>query len=211
MHRTTIAIGTFALLLAPAQAAHASRDKHAPRSCAPAIDTSVLASDPHAQVYVLFSRDDRASLRGCLRRDGHTVALDGQTDLTLAGTTVACVTGDPQEPTIAVRSIATGRLLHRATVHLVPTTKFENVIRVEPEVRRLIVKPDGSVAWVQRDMYARWGGSDAPPYLYSVFAIDRDGFRALTPVLTSEPRSLMLAGSALSWTVGASVETAVVD
>jgi hypothetical protein len=202
------------------------------RSCAPQTEAAVLASNPHAQVYERLSGDRRAGLYGCLRRGGRAIYLgEGRSyegldclrkeegrcvrasNQILAGTTVAYLAspvepGYTQEQAIVVRSIATGRELHRVTIYVrtVHRTMLEWAT-----VLQFLVKPNGAIAWIQEDSFARHGGAPAPPRAYSVFAVDSDGFHTLTPELPTLPRALTLTGSTLSWTNEATQESAVLN
>jgi hypothetical protein len=193
---------------------------------------AVLASNSHAQLYERPSGDTRAGVYGCLRRGGRAVYLGEEksyegggclrkdeghcaraTQLVLAGTTVAYLTtpiepGYAQEHAIVIRSIATGHALHSVAIHV----RTRQLTMLEgATVLQIVAKPDGAVAWVQADSFGRHGGGAAPPTVYSVFAVDREGFHTLTPELPALPRALTVTGSVLSWANEATPESAVLD
>jgi hypothetical protein len=220
------------LLAAFAPASYGRKHRSHLRSCAPRLEVAVLTSNSHAQIYERPSSDTRAGMYGCLRRGGMVVYLGegrsyegpgcprkeeghcmGATHQVLAGTTVAYLAtpvepGYTQQQAIVVRSIATGRALHSVTIHVrtVHRTFLEWAM-----VLQIVAKPDGAIAWIQEDSFARHGGGPTPPRAYSVFAVDRDGFHALTPELPTLPRTLTLTGSVLSWTNEATQESAVLN
>lgn len=234
MNRLGVVTPVLVLVLtaATATASHGQMSRSHPRSCAPARQVAVLASNPHAQVYERLSGDRRAGLYGCLRRGGRTVYLgegpsydrppclrkeEGHcmraTDQVLAGTTVAYLAtpvepGYHQQQAIVVRSIATGRALHSVTIHV---RTVQRTFLEWATVLQIVAKPDGAIAWSQEDSFGRHGGGPTPPNAYSVFAVDRDGFHTLTPELPTAPRSLTLTGSVLSWTNEATRESAVLN
>ena len=221
-----------ALMAVMAPASYGRTNRSHLRSCAPRAEVAVLASNAHAQVYERLSGERRAGLYGCLRRGGRTIYLgEGRsyegTDCLrkeegrcvrassqiLAGSTVAYLAspvelGYTQEQAVVVRSIATGRVLHRVTIHVrtIHRTMLEWATALQ-----IVVTPGGAIAWIQEDSFARHGGAPAPPRAYSVFAVDRDGFRVLTPELPTLPRALTLTGSVLSWTNEATQESSVLN
>ncbi|HST34431.1 MAG TPA: hypothetical protein VLJ80_13045 [Solirubrobacteraceae bacterium] len=192
----------------------------------------MLASNSHAQLYDRPSDGAQAGVYGCLRRGGRAVYLgedrsyegsgclrkdEGHcaraTQLVLAGTTVAYFTtpvepGYAQEHAIVVRSIATGRALHSVAIRV--RTVHQTMLE-ESTVLKIVAKPDGAVAWVQEDSFARHGGAVPPPPAYSVFAVDRKGFHTLTPELPASPRAMTLTGTTLSWSNEATRESALLD
>ncbi len=221
-----------ALSAATAPVSYARTQPSRLRSCAPRTGVAVLASNRHAQVYERLSSERRAGLYGCLRGGGRAVYLgDGPSyqgldcprkeeghcvsvrEQVLVGTVVAYVAspvelGYEQREGIVVRSLATGRALHRVTINV---RIVHRTILEEAKVLQIVAKPDGAVAWIQEDSYARHGGGTPPPTAYSIFTVDRDGFRALTPALPVVPRSFTLSESTLSWTNEATRESAVLD
>jgi hypothetical protein len=220
-----------ALLAPQASASHAEHRSHL-RSCAPRRGVAVLASNPHAQLYERPSADTRAGIYGCLRRGGRPVYIGEErsyegpqcqrkdeghcarvTKLALAGTVVAYLTtpvepGVEEQQAIVVRSIATGRALHSIAIHV---RTVQRTMLEWSEVLQIVAKPDGALAWVQEDSFGRHGGGAAPPPAYSVFALDSNGFRALTPELRAPPGALRARGGVLSWTNEATQESAALS
>lgn len=220
------------LMAALAPAGYGREQRSHLRSCAPRREVTVLASNPHAQLYERPSGDARAGVYGCLRRGGRAVYLGEErsyegpgclrkdeghcaraTELALAGATVAYLTtpvepGYAQEHAIVARSIATGRALHSVAIRV--RTVHRTMLEAA-SVLQIVVKPDGALAWIQEDGFGRHGGGAAPPTAYSVFAVDRNGFHTLTPELPASPRALTVTGSLLSWTNEATPESAILD
>jgi hypothetical protein len=108
------------------------------------------------------------------------------------------------EEYVVVRDLKSGRVLHH-----VPTG-----VRSGPEanpadvgggpVRGLVVKPDGSVAWMVEDGERSTltpSGDPAIRYL-SVYAQDRSGLHLLSAGTNIDVTSLALGGSTVYWTEG---------
>jgi hypothetical protein len=124
----------------------------------------------------------------------------------LAGDVVAyALKGVGQYETIVARSLATGRVLHEATL-AVGTPK--GVLVEEAHVRRLVVGSAGAIAWIQEDFFAAHGGNPSPPTLFDVFGLGSDGSHTFALGLPLQPRSLHLTGDTLSWAEEAQTHSA---
>lgn len=236
------AIPVLALLLVPggANAAHA---RHAlPAKCAPSSHT-VLA-DAQAQVYAAHN-EEVVNIRGCAygqrrsffvaacNRDESPAACIESSHVSVAGTFVAAESafvvengGEERgidEERVVVRSLRTGKVLHE-----VPTG---TLLKPEPRhvgvgpVVALVLKSDGSVAWIAED-YERSSklyGAGAP--YFDVCATDKTGARLLASGTDIDPSSLSLSvgsfgvggirrpivGSTVYWTQGGRTESAVLN
>lgn len=109
---------------------------------------------------------------------------------------------------IVVRDIATDRVLHQFSLRV----ETPRLTMLEwAEARRLFVTADGAVAWLQEDSFGRHGGGTPPPPGYDVYAVGSTGVRALGTNLAVEPQEMKLVGSVLTWRVGNTPESAVLD
>jgi hypothetical protein len=124
----------------------------------------------------------------------------------LAGTAVAYetfFTGEEEARWyVAVRDLRSGRLLRHVATG-VPLKQSPHYVGVGP-IAELVVKPDGSVAWIASDLerseQAAEGSSQA--HYFDLYAADKSGTRLLASGLNLSPSSLALAGSTLYWTQG---------
>lgn len=240
---TTIPV--LALLLAPSGAS-AARARHSlPPKCAPSPHT--LLADSQAQVYSTSKDIDGAiSLRACAygQRRSFVVAACNYEEraamcadtshVTLAGVLVAAEDsftpgtegrGDEEkgidEWHVVVQSLRTGKMLHEVPTGA-PLKPEPRYVGVGPIVG-LVLKSDGSVAWIAED-YERSSklyGAGAP--YFDVYATDKTGTRLLAPGINIDPSSLALSvggigvggnrrtivGSTLYWTQGGKPFSAV--
>lgn len=176
--------------------------------------SAVLLANRHAEVFMF-----RSGIYTCMRRGGrpgylgHVEATPGPSclagqdrcgvvfDEALAGTVVAygesrSEPGGRAPDRIVVRSIFNGRILHGGSLY-VATPRLTMI--EEAHAIQIVVKPDGAVAWIQEDWFARHGGASPPPVVYDVFAVDGNGFHSLGIDLPAKPTSLSTEGGALSW------------
>jgi hypothetical protein len=219
-----LAAGAAFALACPAGYAQARRPRL--RSCAPRFDSSVLLSNRHAQVY-----EKDGYVYGCLRHGGRATLLahapqagngcmENQeqcgeaSEETMTGTVVAYVEsrqlwqGGELPPQIVARSIASGKLLHAASLSVAVSreTMLEWALPLQ-----LAVAANGAVAWVQEDSFARHGGAVAPPTEFDVYAIDGDGAHTLSADLPSRPGSFEVVGKTFSWTQEGVHRSALLD
>ncbi len=235
-----------ALLLVPG-GANAAHGRHAlPAKCAPSAHT--LLADAQAQVYSTPKDSDGViSLRacaygqrrsfivsGCNYEEG-AAACAGSSHVTLVGALVAYEYADfnsgkyPElekniaERYVVVQELRTGRLLHK-----VPTG---TPLKPEPHyvgvgsIVGLVLKSDGSVAWIAED-YERSSklyGAGAP--YFDVYATDETSTRLLASGTNIDPSSLALSvgasgvnasprtieGSTVFWSQGGVSASAVLN
>jgi len=228
------------LLLVPggANAAHARRAL--PAKCAPSSHT--LLADSQAQVYSTPKDIDGAiSLRACAygQRRSFVVAACNYEEraamcaetshVTLAGVLVAAEDsftpgtegrgGEEKgidEWHVVVQSLRTGKVLHEVPtgVPLKPEPRYVGV----GQIVALVLKSDGSVAWIAED-YERSSVLGRKPFTipyYDLYAVDKSGTRLLASGTDVDPTSLSLSvgsfgvngysrivvGSTLYWTQG---------
>jgi len=129
---------------------------------------------------------------------------------TLAGTMVAyeetSVSSEGNEGgsssyLVVVRDLRTGRVLHRLPTGT-PLHASPGYVGVGA-VAAIVVKSNGSVAWIADD-YERSSGADTPSETryFDVEAVDPSGSRLLAAGPNIDLSSLALAGSTLYWTQG---------
>jgi len=214
---TAIVLVLTAMLFATTTVSVASHRPAPLRRCAPR-GLHVVLSNVHAQVF-----QTPTGFYACLRSSSHRVFLGHTEDWAaacqapadrsvvvphaLAGTVVAYSEWQHSEEAIAVRNIATGRLLHNVALHVATE---ERTLLEWAESVMVVLKGDGGFAWTQRDSFARHGGGTPPPTVFDVFAVDRAGFRALSIDLPAKP-SLTLRGSVLSWTEGSTQRSTLLN
>jgi DNA-binding beta-propeller fold protein YncE len=172
----------------------------------------VVRADSQAKVYLIrenrrFSAED--VYRGCVfggKRSYrlapmHTSRLGGP-DIVLAGHVVAYELGfsvpdmgvpesGESEDVVYVTDLLTGRTLHRVPTGT-PSHPNPSEIGIGSPTT-IVVKPDGSVAWIV---------ATAEATVYEVHAVDKAGRRLLASGPDIAPNSLALAGSTLYWTQG---------
>ena len=199
-----IAVALSVMVGCPMASAASGRGR---RRCPPAYK-QVLAADPEAVVYQAAARDgEEGEVYGCAYRSGRSyhfgpplygssAGSGGTNPIALAGPIAAYgveifVSGLTQQSSaeIWVRDLLTGKVIHR----------MPNGSPAEPgdtgigETTAIVVKSDGSVAWM-----ARSGGPEG----IQLRSIDRTGSHLLAASPEIEPDSLALAGSTLYWTQG---------
>jgi hypothetical protein len=127
----------------------------------------------------------------------------------LGGTVVAyCVQQAAEGERIIVRSIRTGRVLHKFWLSVDPVRATENEWA---EALRIFVTSYGAVAWLQEDSFGTHDGNQAPPREYDVYEVDSTGFHALSTALLVEPQAMKLVGNALTWRQETTPESAVLE
>jgi hypothetical protein len=101
---------------------------------------------------------------------------------------------------VAVLDLHTGRLLHHVATGS-PVHRAPNAAGVGP-ITALVVKTNGSVAWIAEDYERASPETDTSPRVpyYDVYAADKAGTRLLAAGLEVNPSSLALAGSTIYWT-----------
>jgi hypothetical protein len=245
MRRTAIAVISLLVLLLVPGGANAALGRHAlPAKCAR--NSSVLLADAQAQIYGHVGYAGELSIRGCAygqRRSFIVAACNheesatvcaGKSHVTLVGTVVAFgdkftpAGGREDEESIAewhveVRDLRTGRLLHEVPTGI-PLKPEPHYVGVGPIVG-LVLKSDGSVAWIAED-YERSSklyGAGVP--YFDVYATDKTGTRQLASGTNIDPSSLALSvgasgvnaksqtieGSTLYWTQGGKSEVTVLN
>lgn len=112
---------------------------------------------------------------------------------------------------VVVRDLRTGRLLRHLPTGI-PLKHELNFAGVGPIVG-LVVKPDGSVAWIAEDFErsAPATSTSEEARCYDVYASDRSGTRLLASGLNISPSSLALGGSTVYWTQGGKPMSAVLN
>jgi hypothetical protein len=123
----------------------------------------------------------------------------------LAGTFVAYesfFSGVESEWYVAVRDLRNGRLVHHVPTGT-PVHHAPNAAGVGP-ITDLVVKTDGSVAWIAEDEERASPKTATSPEIlyYDVYAADKSGTRLLAASLEVNPSSLAVAGSTLYWEQG---------
>ena len=230
------AIPLLVVLLMPG-GANAARARHAlPARCAPSSHT-VLA-DAQAQVYSTpVDSDGVISLRACAYGQRRSFIVSGcnyeesatvcaaKSHVALVesvvayGDTFAPAGGHEHEEIIAewhieVRDLRTGRLLHEVPTGT-PLKPAPHYVGVGPIVG-LVLKSDGSVAWIAEDYERSSKLYGAGASYFDVYATDKTGTRLLASGTNIDPSSLALSvgasgvnarprtieGSTLYWTQG---------
>jgi hypothetical protein len=204
---TAVAILAIALLWVASAAAAPRHTHEITRGCM-AGRSHVLAADPQAQIYeapMLLRFPEFLSIYGCSYGHKHSYLLGsapygsesgagGVEKENLVGSIVAYeeVSNRPccDHWWVVVRDLRNGHILHR-----VPTG---TPMKPEPlsigigSVAAIVVKRDGSVAWI-----VETGEEEGR---YQVHAVDKSGSRVLASSPDIDPTSLALAGSTLYWT-----------
>ncbi len=208
MRRFALMLATAALVSAlVGAAATAAHAKHmAPAKCSLAHER-VLTADARAIIYEASAYPEGPpGVFGCARGSKRSYYLGlasyggpsgsgGVVPMTLVGPVVAYDVGSasPEHSfhEVWVRNLATGKLLHR----------MPNGSPAEPgdvgigDTTAIVVKPDGSVAWIVTAGQIQLGG-------VQVRSLDKTGSHLLAVSREIEPDSLALAGSTLYWTEG---------
>jgi hypothetical protein len=237
MRRITIATIPALALLMMAAGASAAPARHAlPAKCAQSSHT--LLADAQAQIYSHTGYAGDLSIRGCIygqrksffisacsNEESAGVCAD-KSHVTLAGAIIAYkyanvnsgkypeLEKSVNEWYVVVRNLRTGRVLHEVPTGT-PLKAEPGSIGVGPVVA-LVLKSDGSVAWIAED-YERSAtplGTGAP--YFDVYATDTNGTRLLASGSNVDPSSLgvsvggsgvggngrTIEGSTLYWTQG---------
>jgi hypothetical protein len=210
-----VAIPVLTLLLVPV-GANAAHGHHAlPAKCAP--NSHVLFADAQAQVYAAREGSlQYLSIRGCAYRQRRSFIVAAcnneksvtvcarKSHVTLAGVVVASeeafraegheVEKSIDEWHVEVRNLSTGHVLHDAPTGtpLQSESMYVKYVGVGPVVG-LVLKSDGSVAWIAED-YERSAtphGTGAP--YFDVYATDKTGTRLLASGTNIDPSSLALS------------------
>lgn len=231
--------------------ASAARARHAlPAKCAS--NSRTLLADPQGQIFdTPRNLGGGISLRACVYGQRRSFFIEecksGEENvgpiecikdlhLTLTGTSVAYEQsfGSGKYPFerhasewyVVIRDVRTGRILHRAPTGTPLTPKSSGNVGVG-NVVALVLKDDGSVAWIAED----YGRSAAGPPVgregtrlsyFDVYACDKSGTRLLASGTNIDPSSLALstgatrisgypssiAGSTVHWTQGGKSESA---
>jgi hypothetical protein len=233
------------LLLVPG-GANAVRARHAlPARCAP--NSHTLLADAQVQVYSTpVDSDGVISLRACAYGQRRSFFVSGcnyeesaplcadKSHVALAGTVVAY--GDTFSPAgghedeeiiaewhIEVRNLSTGRLLYEVPTGT-PLKPAPHYVGVGPIVG-LVLKSDGSVAWIAEDYERSSKLYGAGARYFDVYATDKTGTRLLASGTNIDPSSLALSvgasgvnarprtieGSTLFWTQGGVSVSAVLN
>jgi hypothetical protein len=217
---TVAAVVAATVLAGSASAAHGSA-KPAPRcghaksrlrlanGQAEVYEAPEVPSEPGLAVYGCAYRTGRSYELGATagqRHEGGPGGESGVLDPTLAETVVAYAktryyaTRGSRELVI-VRDLGTGRVLHE--------TPTGTPVKPEPptegvgDVVALVVKSDGSVAWIV--------ATDAENGTYQVHAVDKTGSRTLATGSDIAPGSLAVAGSTTYWTQAGSPQSATLN
>jgi hypothetical protein len=98
---------------------------------------------------------------------------------------------------VIVRDLRNGRILYKIPTGTPRPQNASSVVGAGP-VRTLVLKSDGSVAWINEHPLGLLGDETD----YEVHALDKTGSRILASGTDIDPRSLALAGSTLYWMQG---------
>jgi hypothetical protein len=214
-----IAISTIPVLtLLLATSPSAARVRHTTATPCPPAKSHVLLADAEAELYTVKERlphfpEPEPVVRGCAHGQKRSYLLgeaeehiggsggggsSGVQLETLAGTVVAYATSaaygnNGARYSMVVRDLSTGRVLHQVTTGMSVRPKATPVS--EGPTTALVVKSDGSVAWIVE--------TDYPGHVkYQVYAIDKTGSQLLASSANIVPYSLALAGNTVYWTQG---------
>jgi hypothetical protein len=196
MRRAVPLLAAIAVALSVGGPAAWSRPAHlASAACSPA-GSQTLASSRSSRVYALGGK-----AYACLDSNGKTYKLGSATlciggvragPFALAGGDVAYGATscgiDFSSSELIVKSLVSGRTLRRA-----PATNT-SLVEQEGGVRSLVLKADGSVAWIATEQSL--GNHHR---LLQLFKDDKGGLKLLDSGLSVAPSSLKLRGSQLTW------------
>jgi hypothetical protein len=237
--------------------ASAARAHHVlPAKCVP--NSHTLLADPQAQVYSTPEDiDGVTSLRACVyggRRSFFITICSGgntrvspvecidESHVTLTGTFIAyeyavvssgkypeLERGPVNERYVVVRDLRTGRVLHKVPTGTPLTPKSPRIVGVG-NIVALVLKNDGSVAWIAEDYGRSMAGPPVGPEgarlsYFDVYACDKSGTRLLASGTNIDPTSLALstgakgvsghalfiAGSTLYWMQGGKTMSATLS
>ncbi len=240
------AIPVLALLLVPGGANAAHGRRALPAKCAPSPHT--LLADSQAQVYAAREGSPESlSIRACAygqrrsvfvaacNREESSAACVESSHITLAGTVISYENSDvnsgryPElenkidEWYVVVQNLHTSGVLHKTPTGA-PLKPESRYVGVGPIVG-LVLKSDGSVAWIAED-YERSSklfGAGAP--YFDVYATDKTGTRLLASGTSIDPSSLALSvgdfgvggvrrtvvGGTVYWTQGGNPSSATLN
>jgi hypothetical protein len=179
--------------------------------------SKVVQTGPSAEVYERSSGrppEQTAAFYACVHGRRGAILLRGYgaehgQPLALNGTVVAySFYRREDEEELVVLNLRSGRVLHDPI--LAAVRSGIPVFFTELTVRQIVVKPDGAVAWLQRNEYANRFSSGPPP-TYSIYALDTAGFHRWVLDAPAAPQRFRLSGDTVSWTLGAVGETAVLQ
>jgi hypothetical protein len=233
-----------ALALLPSLAS-AARARRKPSGCRPS-GSQLLLADRQAQVYAAREGSLKyLSIRGCAygqRRSFIVAACNNEESATvcadkshviLVGTLVSYEDaflvesrGEEKgidERHVDVRDLRTGRMLHEVPTGT-PLKPEPHYVGVGPVVG-LVLKSDGSVAWIAEDYERSLKLYGAGARYFDVYATDKAGTRLLASGTNIDPSSLALSvggsginakprtieGSTLFWTQGGKPASAVLN
>ena len=209
MMRALIVVGLALVAVTVSVSAAASRGRSKAVPACPPLGAHMhtVAADSQAVLYEAPETPELAeslALYGCATKSGRSVELGhvpedvahaegGVRLVRLVGTMVAAELSDEGYWVVKVWNLSSRRMVHR-----VPTGRSTNP---EPSyngggsVEALVLKPDGSVAWIFESVGAGLPG-------HSVEAADANGVRLLATGTEIAPHSLALGGSTVYWTQG---------
>jgi hypothetical protein len=228
MRRTVLTLMVAVALLAPAAAHGATKHHKRPLTCPPP-HADILLRDRTAVVFQLenlatdFFRKavcSTASTKPYVLVECESLDCEGPSvaDETLAGNILAYaryeysgsfkyMTAAPSSQLIQVRDLRTHRLIHSSPTSTSPPPPLDVIGNGGAD--GIVVKSDGSVAWIAVD--------GAHPYLpslpttYQVWKIDQSGQHLLAMGTQIVPNSIALAGSTVYWTDGGVPSSAPLD
>jgi hypothetical protein len=225
MKRVAISVISAAVLLVAVVAASAASARSGESGVAgkcPRVTRHLVTADPQAEIFeassyvfgCVFGRPRSYELGYVSEPTCESTACDGVRRVVLAGTVVAYesfLTADVDRWYVVIRDLRSGRVLRHLPTGALLKPSPGNA-GVGPVVA-LVVKPNGSVAWIARD-YERsmrpTAESEELPH-YDVYASEESGTRLLASGLDVRPSSLALAGSTLYWTQGGKPASAVLN
>jgi len=192
----------------------------------PPTKAHVVKSDARAVVFSRQPPEEGTLFFGCSRNGGHVYALGeafeadgggveggggGISHFALAGTIVAFEEQSFSRDNGSFRGtfrVRVCNLRNGRTVHLVPTGTPGEPLAGDVgagELSSLVVKSDGSAAWIVHATLGHGSGT------YQVHALDRTGSRLLAEGTSIVPRSLRLIGDRLTWRQAGATDRALLD
>jgi hypothetical protein len=195
--------------------ATASQRGHGPQPCS-SRRGHVVVADQQARVYRAQNSLSEFEYYGCAYRGNQSYVLGPTPECTstgcgglegtptLSGSVVAyelrnTIRRFEASWLIVVRDLRTGKVLDRLPTG--PSTSPEEL--GGGPTAGIVVKPDGSVAWIVDGGEARGG--------LHVQVVDRAGSRTIASGMDIAPDSLALVGSTLYWTQGGKPSAATLD
>jgi hypothetical protein len=221
MGRTWIVVAAMTLggVLAPSASLAHSRATQL-SNCAPNTPGAKIESNRRAQLYLKQER-----IYGCLRGSRHAIYLGRaryrgnncqapeqcpevlETTLNRAVVAYTELSARPPE-VVVVRSIRTGRILHRFPLH---SDTPHNAPIEDVDATEIRVTPRGTVAWRQTERWGTPGDEPVSSTAFGVYAIEATGLRTLASGLKLVPGDLGLAGNTLSWEQEGTRESATLE